>query len=152
MKTKTLLWSLVFFLIAGIYIDVRMMDKDESICIKDYRQRQLVIQTVVPFKPDRETLYLGIGNRHHEHEYYIHHYLDENTGEYLGTQDNHGGCWQAYQQRLDKGGHSLINYESGYHYINLNWLPIQEQTRIDTTIDYKHYLTKEEYIKYYGDN
>lgn len=100
---------LILFLIIGLYIDIKMMSKDRSICWDNYRQRTLNIQTVIPFHPDRFTLYLGIGNRHWEYNRSITDYINKDTGQILEREIFDYGC--------SKGGYSYPRYMSKY--INL---------------------------------
>jgi len=87
---------LIIFLFAGLYIDVRLVspysDSDEpTICNGPYRQRAFVVQTVVPFRPERETFFFAWGNKHYELMKNIYHYTDMKTGEKI-EDVRYSGC------------------------------------------------------------
>lgn len=144
-KNKILL-AIIFFLFMGMYVDIRMMRKDESICVKEYRQRALIIQTVVPFRPKRETFYLGVGNRHYDHFLTVIAFLDESNGEYLGLSKSESGCAIRYQELIKNGGHSF--FHSHYHYINLNLTPVREAGVVKIE-DIVQWLSEEDYKRWY---
>lgn len=62
---------LVLFLVAGLYIDI---DTDFdwtdqwTQCNGSYLQRSVLVQTIVPFRPERENFYFGFGNKHFNYE------------------------------------------------------------------------------------
>jgi hypothetical protein len=136
MKTKILF--IIIFLFAGLYIDLRMMGNDESICAGPYSQRAFIVQTIIPFRPARETFYFGIGNRHYDHQAEFTHYIDEETGEWLGTRQSEYGC--ASYERNRFGPHA--------HYINLNKSNPKEMGFIDISQDYMK-ISKEKYESWY---
>lgn len=151
MKKKTrnrLLAVLVAFLIAGLYIDVKMMPKARGICVKSWKQRMLVIQTIVPFMPERETLFLGVGNRHYEHEHHVDYYVDEDTREVLGTREFTYGCAPNWFSMQGKG--RVSNFNDHYHYINLR--PFSEIKNFGEIEEFTEVLEmpKEHYLEWYA--
>ena len=83
---------IIIFLILGLYVDFKMMPNDDSICFKKYRQRTFNIQTIIPFQPERWTIYLGVGNKYYEHIKEIYIYKDKVTGEELSRNEYDQGC------------------------------------------------------------
>lgn len=65
---------LVLLLIAGLYIDIDTdfdWPNQWNKCNGNFLQRTILIQTIVPFRPERENIYLGIGNKHYDHTKHI---------------------------------------------------------------------------------
>lgn len=145
MRNKILI-AVILFLIAGVYIDVKMMPKEDGICIKEYRQRALIVQTIVPFRPERETFYLGIGNRHYDHLVTFTHYVDRETDELLGTKKSEYGCAVHYQELKERGISSFLREYT--HYFNLNNRPVQEVGIVKTEQEIRK-VTREDYEKWY---
>jgi len=144
MRNKIL--AILIFLIAGLYIDVRMMRKDESICVKGYSQRTLNVQVIIPFRPERETFYFGVGNRHYDHVVEFTHFVDEETGKLLGTNKEEYGCVPRYEWLKEQGASSFLRHYT--HYFNLNRNPIQEMGRVKVKHDIRE-ETKEDYERWY---
>ncbi|MCG3203986.1 MAG: hypothetical protein KCHDKBKB_00663 [Elusimicrobia bacterium] len=68
--------AVLTFLILGIYIDVKWPSFEanrnyQTFCNGDYRQATLNISTIVPFRVQRETFFLGIGNKHFDQTKYL---------------------------------------------------------------------------------
>ena len=108
-------WLLIF-LIAGLYVDVRIAspyeDSDEpTVCNGPYRQRAFIVQTVVPFRPERESFYFAWGNKHYELEKNVYHYKDRETGKEI-EDVRYSGCAAWYSE-----GHNTIG--SHTHLIDL---------------------------------
>lgn len=152
MKNKILV--IILFLIVGLYIDIRMMPKDDGICVGTAKQRTLNIQVIVPFRPERETFYLGIGNRHYDHRrtttYYIDNERVDNVGLpiVLGVKTSEYGCSVRYKNLQERGGYSFFGKHA--HYINLRpFSKIHEDGIVDWDTE-ENYMTKEHYDEWYN--
>lgn len=81
---KKLKKILLIVLILGLYFDIRVkspyVDNEPSVCNGDYRQRAILVQMIVPFRPERESFYLAWGNKHYELETNRYTVLDRKTG------------------------------------------------------------------------
>ncbi len=143
-----LLVTLVVFLIAGLYIDIKMMPKAGGRCVKAWNQRMLIIQAIVPFTPERETLYLGVGNRHYEHELHIDYYIDEDTQELLGTREFTHGCAPFWSRMQERG--RVSNFNDHEHYINLR--PFNEISNFGEVEEFIEVteISKEHYLEWYA--
>ena len=153
MKNK-ILKILVVLLFAGLYIDVKMMPKDDSICVSTARQRTFNVQVIIPFKPRRETFYFGIGNRHYDHQRRTTYYFDEERVDdvglpiVLGVNTHDSGCSVRLKDRIRRGGYGFFGRHA--HYINLRpFSEIQEYGVIDWDIE-ERYITKERYDEWYN--
>jgi len=129
---KNLFKIMVIFLFLGLYIDVGTDEKwrdSLTVCNGNYLQRTFVIQTVVPFLPERETLYVGIGNKHLDRELTLYPpYCDEKTKTWvMSSQGGESGCYPGRKKNF--GSHS--------HFIDLVWFlkPVDEPIKYQ--IDYR---------------
>jgi len=153
MKSK-ILRTLLVLLIAGLYIDVKMMPKGDGICVSTARQRTFNVQVIVPFRPQRETFYFGIGNRHYDHLRRITYYIDservDNVGLpiVLGVKIHDSGCSVRLKDRIERGGYGFFGKHANY--INLRpFSRVQEDGVIDWEIE-ENYMTKENYDEWYN--
>jgi len=147
-KSKILKIALVF-LILGLYVDVRMMRKGDGICVGTAKQRTFNIQVIVPFRPQREIFYFGVGNRHYNHNRYTTYYIDkervddEGSPIVLGKKTIENGCSVRYE------GEDRSWFGRHAHYINLRpFNRIREDGIVDWHFD-ERYMTQEDYKEWY---
>ncbi len=150
---KKYLIGLLIFLIAGLYIDVRMMTKDEGRCAGIWKQRMLVVQTIVPFNPERQTLYLGVGNRHYDHEEYTKIYLEprdsiEEDAVQLGINIHYFGCAPDWERAKERG--RISNFNDGEKYINLRPFSAKEFLQVTKRVN-TDIMTREYYEEWHGE-
>lgn len=84
---------LVLFLLAGLYIDIDTdfdWPNQWNQCNGNFLQRTILVQTIVPFRPERENFYLGIGNKHFDHTKYITLWCDSKNKYYFNESEQ--GC------------------------------------------------------------
>lgn len=149
MKNKVIL-GILAFLMLGMYVDVRMQGKDEGYCVEVWRQRMFIIQTVVPFRPQREVFYFGVGNRHYEHIEHTEIYLEKREDEKeveLAQRVRTWGCAPRWTEMVKRGRTS--NFLDHAHYINLRPFSAVGYLEVEKTSEAYHW-TKERYEDWYG--
>jgi hypothetical protein len=166
MKKHKLWIYIIIFLIAGLYIDIKMQDKGYGRCTTSgYRQRALNIQFIIPFHPQRHVLALGVGNKHYEHDKRITRYwegvrgeeISEDRYEVLPVEPNvlleeevyESGCTYSYQQWKAGERRSFYGSPPWTHNIDLRpFSRIREEGQVNVTTN-DRVMTKERYEEWY---
>lgn len=84
---------LVLLLLAGLYIDIDTdfdWPNQWNQCNGNFLQRTILVQTIVPFRPERENFYFGIGNKHYDHSVSLSLWCSSKD-KYL-IRESEGGC------------------------------------------------------------